>query len=71
MKELLLIRGWLISHECHCGGKHRIEFVNVSLPGTIVKTWPGTGKWRASKRGRKIGDGKADNLENFINGLAA
>lgn len=71
MKELLLNNEWMISHECWCGGKHRIEFVKTEIPGAIVKIWPERDKWRASKRGRKIGDGTTDNLETFINGLAA
>lgn len=70
MKELLLSKGWIINHECHCSGIHRIEFAGISFPGLIVKIYPGRGTWKATRKGRKIGNGTSDNIEIFINGLA-
>jgi hypothetical protein len=71
MKELLLNKGWMISDECHCGGKHRIEYSKMELPGVTFRTYPNSGKWRCSKKGRKIGEGLSASLETFINGLVA
>lgn len=69
MKGLLLDKGWTISHECWCGGKHRIEFVHLDKPGTIIKIYPEAGKWRSSRRGRRIGEGVTESFETFINGM--
>lgn len=71
MKEVLLGRGWMISHECHCGGVHRIEYCMMERPGITMKTYPKKGKWRCSKAGRKIGEGLSDNLETFLDGMVA
>lgn len=69
MKELLTGKGWIISHECHCGGVHRIEYVVISLPGLLIKTYPKRGTWRAIRKSRKIGTGTASELEKFVNEL--
>lgn len=69
MRELLLGKGWIINHECNCGGVHRVEFVGISFPGLIVKIYPKRGTWRASRKGRKVGAGTASELEKFVNEL--
>lgn len=69
MKGILLNKGWTINYECHCSGVHRIEFVNALIPGAIVKIYPKKERWRASRKGRRIGEGTTDNFEIFINGL--
>lgn len=61
----------MISHECHCAGVHRIEYLRIDRPGITLKTYPVKNKWRCVKGGRKIGEGLSDNLETFINGMVA
>lgn len=70
-KGLMKDNGWIISYECHCGGVHRVEFVKGEIPGAIVKAKPRADKWRASRRGKLIGNGSFNDLETFINGLVA
>lgn len=69
MKELLLSKGWIINHECHCGGVHRIEFAGISFPGLTIRVYPKKGTWRASRKGRKIGTGNSSDIETFVNAL--
>lgn len=69
MKELLLSKGWIINHECHCSGVHRIEFAGISYPGLIVKIYPKKGTWKASQRGKRLGAGTSIDIETFLNGL--
>lgn len=71
MKELLLQAGWIVNYECACNGVPRAEMVKAELPGTIVKVYPKKGTWRASRGGRRIGEGVSSNLETFLNGLVA
>lgn len=71
MKEILINNGWIISYECHCGGVHRIEFVKGELPGAVIKIYPKRNKWKASKGGKRIGEGANSEFEKFLNGLVA
>jgi len=63
--------GWFISHECQCGGIHRIEFVKGEMAGVVVKVYPGKKRFKSTRRGRKIWEDNIDNLETFVNGLVA
>lgn len=70
-KGLMKGRGWIISYECHCSGVHRIEFVKGEIPGVIVKVKPRRDNWRATRGGKKVGEGAFNELETFLNGLVA
>lgn len=70
-KGIMKGRGWIISYECNCSGVHRIEFVKGELPGAIMKLYPKRDKWRASRKGKRIGEGTSENFETFLNGLVA
>jgi hypothetical protein len=71
MKDLLLSKGWIRTNGCNCGGVKREEFQHSSFPGMIVKTYPTKQKYRASKGGRKLSEGPAGELENYLNGILA
>lgn len=71
MKEMMLNKGWIIVHECRCGGVHRIEFTGISFPGTKIKILPDKKVWKAVKRGIKIKTGTPADLETYLNELVA
>lgn len=71
MKESMLSKGWVIVHECKCGGVHRIEFTGISFPGIKIKVFPGKKLWKAVKKGIKLKTGTPDDLENYLNELVA
>lgn len=70
-KQVMSGFGWSISSECHCGGVHRIEFVNGNIPGAYIKIYPKRQTFRANKSGRKVASGSVDQLQNVLNELAA
>lgn len=71
MKELLESKGWTFDHGCHCGGTQKQWFFSSDHPGITIKILPGKLTYKATKGGRKLSEGPAGQLENYLNGLVA
>lgn len=67
----MLSKGWIIVHECKCGGVYHIEFTGISFPGIKIKVFPDKKMWKASKRGIKLRSGTPADLENYLNEMVA
>lgn len=71
MKDLLISRGWIFDHSCHCGGVYREYFFHSSHPGMTMKIFPNKLTYKVTKGGKRMGEGPAATLENYLNGLVA
>lgn len=71
MRELLESKGWTYDHGCRCGGALKQWFFSSQFPGITIKIFPDKLKYRVSKGGKKLAEGSAGELENYLNGLVA
>ncbi len=69
MRELLENRGWAYDHGCRCGGTLKQWFFSSQFPGITIKIFPDKMRYKATKGGRRLSEGAAGELENYLNGL--